>query len=67
MTSALRTRAVHAGRDDLTDLGVHAAPLDLSTTYPSRDSAAEGHRIDEFAGEGVNGRQPRVYYPGIRE
>ncbi|HKN56141.1 MAG TPA: PLP-dependent transferase [Amycolatopsis sp.] len=52
MTSALRTRAVHAGRDDLTDLGVHAAPLDLSTTYPSRDSAAEGHRIDEFAGGG---------------
>ena len=26
--------AVHAGRDDLRALGVHAPPLDLSTTYP---------------------------------
>lgn len=28
------TRAVHAGRDDLRQLGVHALPIDLSTTYP---------------------------------
>lgn len=28
------TRAVHAGRADLRALGVHAPPLDLSTTYP---------------------------------
>lgn len=28
------TEAVHAGREDLMDLGVHALPLDLSTTYP---------------------------------
>ena len=28
------TRAVHAGRDDLRALGVHALPIDLSTTYP---------------------------------
>ncbi|MEI2717768.1 MAG: PLP-dependent transferase [Candidatus Nanopelagicales bacterium] len=26
--------AVHAGRDDLTELGVHAPPIDLSTTAP---------------------------------
>lgn len=45
-TPSLRTRAVHAGRDDLTDLGVHAVPLDLSTTYPARDSAAEAARLD---------------------
>jgi len=30
----LETIAVHAGRDDLADLGVHAPPLDLSSTYP---------------------------------
>ncbi|SFH24444.1 cystathionine gamma-synthase [Amycolatopsis regifaucium] len=53
MTATLRTRAVHAGRDDLTDLGVHAAPLDLSTTYPSRDSVEEASRIDEFASTGA--------------
>ncbi|MFE0024287.1 trans-sulfuration enzyme family protein [Amycolatopsis sp. NPDC059021] len=51
--TALRTRAVHAGREDLTDLGVHAVPLDLSTTYPSRDSADEARRIDEFAAGAV--------------
>ena len=43
------TRAVHAGREDLTDLGVHAVPLDLSTTYPARDSGAEAARLDVFA------------------
>lgn len=42
----LSTRAVHAGRDDLADLGVHAVPLDLSTTYPARDSRAEAARLD---------------------
>ena len=43
---SLATRAVHAGRDDLTDLGLHAAPIDLSTTYPSRDSRGEAARLD---------------------
>lgn len=33
----LSTRAVHAGRSDLGGLGVHALPIDLSTTYPVRD------------------------------
>ena len=31
------TLAVHAGRDDFVALGVHAAPIDLSTTYPFAD------------------------------
>ncbi|OZC01537.1 trans-sulfuration enzyme family protein [Rubricoccus marinus] len=33
----LETRAVHAGREDLRTLGVHALPLDLSSTYPFTD------------------------------
>ena len=33
----LATRAVHAGRQDLAGLGVHALPLDLSSTYPFAD------------------------------
>ncbi|GAA4026872.1 PLP-dependent transferase [Allokutzneria multivorans] len=45
----LETTAVHAGREDLVDLGVHAVPLDLSTTYPSRDSREEALRLDAFA------------------
>ncbi len=35
--SDLATRAVHAGRDDLRGLGVHALPIDLSSTYPFTD------------------------------
>ena len=31
---ALDTLAVHAGREDLREIGVHAPPLDFSTTYP---------------------------------
>src|SRR5688572_15263054 len=31
------TLAVRAGRDDLAGLGVHAPPIDLSTTYPFDD------------------------------
>lgn len=33
----LQTLGVHAGREDFNELGVHAPPLDLSTTYPVRD------------------------------
>jgi len=43
------TRAVHAGRSDLVALGVHAVPLDMSTTYPSHDSRLEADRLDAFA------------------
>jgi len=34
MTGRLDTAAVHAARGDFRVLGVHAPPLDLSTTYP---------------------------------
>ena len=34
MRHAFDTLAIHAGREDLAQLGVHAPPLDLSTTYP---------------------------------
>src|SRR5579859_7988923 len=57
---ALATRAVHAGRDDLIELGVHAVPLDLSTTYPARDSAAEAARLDVFA-TGAEVPGPPIY------
>ncbi|GAA0596737.1 PLP-dependent transferase [Kutzneria viridogrisea] len=49
---------MHAGREDLVDLGLHAAPIDLSTTYPSRDCLTEAARLDEAA-EGTDlGEQP---------
>lgn len=52
---------MHAGREDLAELGLHAAPLDLSTTYPSHDSRAEAARIDEFAATGAQLDGPPVY------
>jgi methionine-gamma-lyase len=56
----LNTRAVHAGREDLTDLGLHAVPIDLSTTYPSRDSREEAGRLDE-ASTGVDLGDSPIY------
>ncbi|MFE4594589.1 trans-sulfuration enzyme family protein [Streptomyces laurentii] len=60
-TRALATEAVHAGRDDLAELGLHAPPLDLSTTYPSYDSRAEAARIDAFASCGALPEGSPVY------
>lgn len=64
------TRAVHAGREDLAARGVHAPPLDLSTTYPIAD-LAEG--VEAFAalsrGEAVVGATPiyaRLQNPTVR-
>ncbi len=52
-TLDLDTLAVHAGRDDLAALGVHALPLDLSTTYPFGDLGEAVESLDALtAGEG---------------
>ncbi|MDJ0344041.1 PLP-dependent transferase [Streptomyces sp. PH10-H1] len=58
---SLATEAVHAGREDLAGLGVHAVPLDLSTTYPSYDSRGEAARLDAFAATGARLEGPPVY------
>ncbi|WP_423464796.1 trans-sulfuration enzyme family protein [Promicromonospora sp. MS192] len=63
------TRAVHAGKDDLAALGLHAPPIDLSTTYPSHDVAAEAARLDQFADGHDDGGPPvyaRVANPTVR-
>jgi methionine-gamma-lyase len=41
--------AVHAGRDDLADLGVHALPLDLSSTHPLPDVELGGLSYEVLA------------------
>lgn len=46
---SLETRAVHAGREDLRRLGVHAPPLDLSSTYPIQDLALGGLDLEHMA------------------
>ena len=52
MTPSFSTRAVHAGRHDFNDLGVHAPPLDLSSTYPTPDLAAAAASYDALASGG---------------
>jgi methionine-gamma-lyase len=45
----LETRAAHAGRHELRALGVHAPPLDLSSTYPLEDLAQATLSVDSMA------------------
>ena len=46
---AFETIAVHAGRDDLAALGVHALPIDLSTTNPLPDIDLGGGSYEAMA------------------
>ena len=46
------TVAVHSGRDDLAALGVHALPIDLSTTNPLPDVERGGDSYEAMAGGG---------------
>lgn len=65
---ALRTRAVHAGRAGFSELGVHAPPIDLSTTYPLRDLDRAGASLDAFAGGAAEAPDPiyaRLYNPTV--
>lgn len=46
---AIDTQAVHAGREDLLGLGVHALPIDLSTTNPLPDIEHGGDSYESMA------------------
>lgn len=63
------TRAVHAGRGELGALGVHALPLDLSSTYPLRDLDAAERSLEAMArGERPRHQEPvyaRLYNPTV--
>ena len=51
------TIAVHAGRDDLSALGVHVPPIDLSTTNPLPNVGVGGDSYEALAtgGTPING------------
>ncbi|WP_189308115.1 trans-sulfuration enzyme family protein [Streptomyces albospinus] len=56
MTSSylqLDSIAVHAGREDLAELGVHAPPIDLSSTSPLPSIEAGGLSYEAMAGGGT--------------
>ena len=48
MDKAFATRAVHAGRQDFMKLGVHAPPLDFSSTYPTPDLDLAARSFDSL-------------------
>ena len=58
---ALDSLAVHAGRDDLTALGVHAPPLDLSSTNPLPDVDCGGASYESMATGGHPTEGGNVY------
>lgn len=65
----LDTRSVHAGRDDLTALGVHVPPIDLSTTYPLPGVESGSASYDQLAlGNGPDGGSlvyQRLWNPNV--
>lgn len=56
MPASIETLTVHAGREDFAELGVHAPPLDLSTTYPIQDFDAAAADLDRM----IAGERPLV-------
>ncbi len=64
----LRTTAVHGGRGDLAELGVHAPPIDLSTTYPVPDQAEGGQALQALAEGAAHATSPvysRLHNPTV--
>lgn len=63
-----QTRAVHAGRDDFAELGVHAPPIDLSTTYPVPDLEEGTASFDALVGGEATASNPiyaRLFNPTV--
>jgi methionine-gamma-lyase len=62
------TACCHAGRDDFGSLGVHAPPLDLSSTYPLHDLDAAEVAFDAFERGDVAEDEPiyaRLHNPTV--
>ncbi len=56
--NSFTTRAVHSGREDLRQQGVHALPLDLSTTYPLEDLDQASASLDQAVAGDVPSGSP---------
>ena len=66
MTSG--TACCHAGREDLARLGVHAPPLDLSSTYPLHDLDAAEAAFEAFEHGDISETEPiyaRLHNPTV--
>lgn len=62
------TLTVHAGREDFGSLGVHAPPLDLSSTYPLPDLDSGSAAFDALAAGAAEASSPvygRLHNPTV--
>lgn len=55
------TRAVHGGREDFKAMGVHASPIDLSSTYPIPDFDEGVRSFAALAGAGEGEAANSIY------
>ncbi|HJW73209.1 MAG TPA: aminotransferase class I/II-fold pyridoxal phosphate-dependent enzyme [Geothrix sp.] len=65
---SVETQAVHAGRDVLHEQGIHAMPIDLSSTYPVQDLDEGGRSLEAMAMGGLPIGSPvyaRLYNPTV--
>ena len=58
---SIDTACVHAGREDFGDLGIHALPIDLSTTYPMHQLAEGTADYDALAAGAAAPMRTGVY------
>lgn len=68
MKTINHTQSVHAGREDLRRLGVHALPVDLSTTYPLSDVAGGTASLDALVSGQASADNPvyaRLFNPTV--
>jgi len=67
-TTSLETQAVHAGREVLHEQGIHAMPIDLSSTYPLYNLEEGGQSLEAMAMGGQPVGSPvyaRLYNPTV--
>lgn len=65
---SLETLLTHCGREEFSRLGVHAPPIDLSTTYPLPDLGAATASLDHLAAGGAEAPSPvyaRLHNPTV--
>jgi methionine-gamma-lyase len=65
---SLETQAVHAGREVLHEQGIHAMPIDLSSTYPLHNLEEGGQSLEAMAMGGLPMGSPvyaRLYNPTV--
>jgi len=67
-STSIETQAVHAGREILHEQGIHAMPIDLSSTYPLHDLDEGGRSLEAMAMGGLPIGSPvysRLYNPTV--